>query len=42
MVEDCQQQRPTVTLRTVFMITGTGVQDRPDSVFRINWTACSR
>jgi len=31
-----------VTLRAAFMITGTGVHDRPESVFRINWIACSR
>jgi hypothetical protein len=24
------------------MITGTGVHDRPDSAFKINWTGCSR
>jgi uncharacterized cupin superfamily protein len=24
------------------MITGTGVHDRPDSVFTINWNRCSR
>ena len=34
--------RPATTLRTVFMITGTGVHDPPESVFRINWNRCSR
>jgi hypothetical protein len=24
------------------VITGTGVHDRPDRVFRINWIGCSR
>jgi hypothetical protein len=38
-VEDCQQQRPTVTRPTLFMITGTGVHDQPDSVFTIDWNA---
>ncbi|HME21177.1 MAG TPA: hypothetical protein VKI44_07455 [Acetobacteraceae bacterium] len=42
MVEDCQQQRLTMPPGTAFMITGTGVHDRPDSVFRINWSGCSR
>ena len=31
MVEDCQQQRPAMRLRTVFMITGIGVHDPPES-----------
>ena len=31
-----------MTLRAAFMITGTGVHDRPESVFRINWIGCSR
>jgi hypothetical protein len=42
LVEDCQQRRPTVALPAVFMITGIGVHDRPESVFRINWIGCSR
>jgi hypothetical protein len=42
MVEDCRQQRPTVAPQIAFMITGTGVHDRPESAFRINWNACSR
>ena len=42
MVEDCQQQRPIVTLRMAFMITGTGVHDRPEWPFTINWIGCSR
>jgi hypothetical protein len=37
MVEDCRQQRPTVAPRIAFMITGTGVHDRPESAFTINW-----
>ena len=31
-----------MALRTAFMITGTGVHDRPESAFRINWIGCSR
>jgi hypothetical protein len=42
MVEDCQQQRPNVTRLMAFMITGTGVHDPPDWMFRINWTERSR
>ena len=30
LVEDCQQQRPTMTLRITFMITGIGVHDPPE------------
>jgi hypothetical protein len=29
-------------LRTVFMITGIGVHDPPESVFTIDWNGCSR
>ena len=42
MVEDCQQQQPDMRLRTVFMITGIGVHDPPESVFTIDWNLCSR
>ena len=31
-----------MTPRAAFMITGIGVHDRPESVFTINWIACSR
>jgi hypothetical protein len=31
-----------MTLRTVFMITGIGVHDPPESVFTIDWNLCSR
>ena len=31
-----------MTLRTVFMITGIGVHDPPESVFTIEWNLCSR
>jgi hypothetical protein len=37
VVEDCQQQRPAKTLRVVFMITGIGVHDPPESAFTIEW-----
>jgi hypothetical protein len=30
LVEDSQQQQPVAACRTVFMITGIGVHDRPD------------
>jgi hypothetical protein len=42
VVEDCQQRRPDMTLRRVFMITGIGVHDPPESVFTIDWNLCSR
>jgi len=42
MVEDCRQQRPTVAPRIAFVITKTGVHDRPDSAFRISRNARSR
>jgi hypothetical protein len=42
VVEDRQQQRPIVTLRMAFMITGNGVHDRPEWPFTINWIGCSR
>jgi len=41
MVEDCRQQRPTVAPQIAFMITGTGVHDRPESAFTINWNGRS-
>jgi hypothetical protein len=34
VVEDCQQQRTALRLRTVFMITGIGVHDPPESAPR--------
>jgi hypothetical protein len=36
-VDNCQQQRAAMRLRTVFMITGIGVHDPPESVFTIDW-----
>jgi hypothetical protein len=42
MVEDCRQPRPAIAPRIAFMITGTGVHDRPESAFKINWNARSR
>lgn len=33
---------PPRHVQTVFMTTGIGVHDRPDSVFTINWIECSR
>ncbi len=42
MVEDCRQQRPTVAPQIAFMITGTGVHDRPESLFTIDRNRCSR
>jgi len=42
VVEDCQQQRTAMRLQTVFMITGIGVHDPPESVFTIDWNGCSR
>jgi IS66 Orf2 like protein len=48
--EDCQRNRPTIASNTVFMITGTGVHDPPDSsvhnqpewLFTIDQIQCSR
>ncbi len=50
LVEDCQQHRPTVTLRNALMSTGnrcsrstgTGVHDQLDGMFTIKRNQCSR
>src|SRR6185437_11194810 len=41
-LEDSQRNRPTIAPNTVFMITGTGVHDPPDSASTLNRNGCSR
>jgi hypothetical protein len=42
VVEDRQRNRPPKVTPSLFMITGFGVHDRPEYVFKIDWNRCSR
>src|SRR4029077_8679421 len=41
-LKTCGSNDPLRRSRTAFMITGTGVHDRPESAFTIDWNECSR